>query len=328
VAPVVDSRGVTFLVADAGRELHGVRLWQELGLPADTLEFGRDGDRWSLRIDRPAVDRMEYLLELAHPGGTRELRTDPGNPLTAGGAFGHKSAGEFAEYAPPRWLDAPAPPGTTKEFAVDSRHLRAQVHGRIWSPAGLAPETPAPLLVVHDGPEYDRLARLTRFLAGANAPPLRALLLDPGERNRWYSASDAYARALHDEVLPPVPATRRIGMGTSLGALAMLHAHHHDPSAFAGLFLQSGSFFTARLDPQEREFPGFGAVTEFVARDIEAPGPTVMTCGLVEENLANNRLMARRLGAELHGVRDAHNYTGWRDAFDPYLTALLRRVLT
>ena len=29
---------------------------------------------------------------------------------------------------------------------------------------------------------------------------------------------------------------------------------------------------------------------------------------------------------ELHEVPDAHNYTGWRDAFDPYLVDLLRRV--
>jgi enterochelin esterase family protein len=30
--------------------------------------------------------------------------------------------------------------------------------------------------------------------------------------------------------------------------------------------------------------------------------------------------------AALYEVPDAHNYTGWRDAFDPYLTDLLHRV--
>jgi len=61
------------------------------------------------------------------------------------------------------------------------------------------------------------------------------------------------------------------------------------------------------------------------------PVPTVLTCGLAEENLHNNREMAQTLArqgypATLAEVPDAHNYTGWRDAFDPYLTELLRHV--
>jgi enterochelin esterase-like enzyme len=46
----------------------------------------------------------------------------------------------------------------------------------------------------------------------------------------------------------------------------------------------------------------------------------------------NNRLMTQVLRdhgypAELHEVPDMHNYTAWRDAFDPYLTRLLRQML-
>ena len=60
-----------------------------------------------------------------------------------------------------------------------------------------------------------------------------------------------------------------------------------------------------------------------------SPVPTVMTCGTLEENLANNRIMARALAAQgydvsLREVADVHNYTAWRDAFDPWLTGLLR----
>jgi S-formylglutathione hydrolase FrmB len=52
---------------------------------------------------------------------------------------------------------------------------------------------------------------------------------------------------------------------------------------------------------------------------------------VAEENLANNRLMTRALCARgypaaLHEVPDAHNYTAWRDAFDPHLTRLLRQM--
>jgi enterochelin esterase family protein len=59
--------------------------------------------------------------------------------------------------------------------------------------------------------------------------------------------------------------------------------------------------------------------------------PVTLTCGLAEENLANNRQMAATLDrqgydAEFVEVPDAHNYVGWRDAFDPALTGLLRTV--
>jgi enterochelin esterase-like enzyme len=56
-----------------------------------------------------------------------------------------------------------------------------------------------------------------------------------------------------------------------------------------------------------------------------------MTCGTIEENVANNGLMAQILRAHdypavLHEVPDMHNYTAWRDAFDPSLTALLQQA--
>lgn len=340
--PVVDERGVAFIVSDPDRALRRVRLLQDVGLPARAAEFVRSDGRWRLRVPRGSADRLEYLLELHRRDGTVEVAPDPGNPRRVGGVFGDKSVVEFPGYIAPAWLSATAPPGRTAPFSVASDHLRAQVTGAVWTAGGLDPGDLAPLLVVHDGPEYDRLAALTRFLAVCVAdetiPPLRVLLLHPGERNRWYAAEPAYSRALMEEVLPSVPANRRVGMGTSLGALAMMHAHRHDPSGFAGLFLQSGSFFTETLDHQERRFPRFAEITGFVAQ-VHDTGvsseaiPIGMTCGSAEENLACNRLMATRLTAHgqdvaFHLVPDAHNYTSWRDGFDPHLPALLGAALS
>jgi len=197
---------------------------------------------------------------------------------------------------------------------------------------------------VHDGPEYDALARLTRYLgAGIRSrwlPLLRAALLGPGPRNNWYSANARYARALWHVVLPALDGrfgvTRRIGMGTSLGALAMLHAYCRYPGSFDALFLQSASFFTPDTDSQERRFPHYRRIIGFTA-DLRGGGlparpvPVVATCGHIEENVANNRLMtqilrARDYQAVLHEVPDMHNYTAWRDTFDPFLTGLLQRT--
>ena len=116
----------------------------------------------------------------------------------------------------------------------------------------------------------------------------------------------------------------------------MLHAQRQNAGCLDGLFLQSGSFFHPRHDAHERRFAHYQRVVRSVdavlrAAGHPAPVPTVMTCGTLEENLANNRIMARALSAQgydvtLREVRDAHSYTAWRDALDPWLTGLLREV--
>jgi enterochelin esterase family protein len=335
---------VTFTLADDGRDLRAVRLWLELHLPGDQPDLHRDGDVWSVTLPRPAVDRMEYLFELTHADGGQETICDPANPLRVPGAFGDHSVLEFPEYRRPSWLAVEPAEGTYTELDVPAAEVTRNVTGRLWVAPGLDDEQTAPLLVVHDGPEYDQFAGLTHYLGAmiesAAIPPLRAALLAPGPRDDWYAASGAYGRALTGAVLPHLRATvsvsEVVGMGASLGALEMLVAHRSAPAAFDGLFLQSGSYFQRGLDDQERGFAAFERIARNVGGMLASAGtrrpvPTVLTCGGTEENLGNNRAMLRALigqgyPASLHEVRDVHSYTAWRDAFDPYLTRLIQRV--
>jgi enterochelin esterase family protein len=150
-----------------------------------------------------------------------------------------------------------------------------------------------------------------------------------------------YGRVLAHDV---VPALREAfatvddlaGMGASLGALAMLHAHRAFPRLLGALFVQSGSFFQPRYDAHERRFVRYARIVRFVRATqndgrYALPIPIGMTVGTAEENAANNRAMAAALAeqgyeVELAEVPDTHNYTGWRDAFEPHLEALLRRA--
>jgi enterochelin esterase-like enzyme len=311
------------------RGLRAVRFRSELVKRGDPPEFHRRGRSltWELELPRPVgVDRVEYLLELVHTDGRTELVTDPANPLAAPGPFGDKSVLELPGYRPPVWLDEEAEAGAVEPFAVRSRLLHADVEGRIWTSAGAETEGPLPLLVVHDGPEYAEFSGLTRMLDAAVAqlelPPMRAALLQPVRRNELVPA------------LPP--ATSRVGMGASLGGLAMLHAHRVHPELFTGLFLQSGSFFRRELDGYERDFARFERIARFVggvrrAREWRHPIPVTMTCGLGEENLGNNRAMRASLAGlgypvDLVEHRDAHNWVSWRDVLEPHLTLLLERL--
>jgi enterochelin esterase-like enzyme len=334
---------LSFRHADPDRRFAGVRLVQHAGLPADRLEFAWDDAArgWHLTVDRPALSRLEYLLERRRIDGATEVICDPDNPRRVGGAFGDKSVLECPEYAPPGWLRMPVTPGSWRELTIPAPAVEAELVARIWSP-----ETGTDrVLVAHDGPEYDRLAALGRYSAAmvgaGRVAPHHLVLLSPGDRNEWYSANPAYARAFVADVLPRLYVelgTSRpvVGIGASLGGLAMLHVHYRYPRAFAALFLQSTSFFRPRHDRGESHFRRYLRIVRFTGRVVRWPDrapavPTVLTCGLVEENRHNNRELAELLRAagypvRLHEVPDAHNYTCWRDALDPYLTDLLRDV--
>ena len=324
--PEVHADRVVFRLEDRG--FASVRLQQELQRPRSGPAFARAdaGGCWELEYRRPQVDRMEYRLE-----ADGESFCDPHNPRTAPGAFGAKSVVEFPGYEPPAWLAAPDP-GPAKPVSDNIA---------LWAPPDTDPRKPLPLLVAHDGGEYERLSGLTRLIAHAvqtsRLPPCRVALLDPpGERDESYSASARYARRLAALLPQLAPATATAGVGASLGALALLHTRWLHPGAFGALMLQSGSFFRLRWDRQESGFPRFRRISRFVGQVLNdgpaaTPIPITITCGAPEENLANNRAVATALRRQGHAVtlhvnRDAHNYVSWRDTLDPHLVELLARA--
>ena len=196
----------------------------------------------------------------------------------------------------------------------------------------------ARLLVVLDGPEYQRRLRLVallrRLVERGAVRPHRVALVVPEERLETYSASAHFARSLADE-LASLPG-RRVGVGASLGALALLHVHRTHAGTFAGLFLQSGSYFRRRTDPQEAGFARFGRVDRFVGTvlrggDGTQPVPATLTCALDEENYLNNAAVARALAdqgyaVDFHAARGGHDWPTWRGALELHLPPLLRRA--
>jgi enterochelin esterase family protein len=348
--PSLDNGLITFRYRDPDGTVERVWLCQEIARPRVGPEFARvDDDLFELQWPRPDVARLEYMIRVVHDDGREEQGLDPSNPATSPGAFGDKSVLELPDYTPPAWLERSPPGGELSEESLPSPILKTDVSLLLWRSAGSDPAEPLPLLVAHDGPEYAAYSSLVKFLdcmvEDGRIPPSRAALLPPpGDRNQLYSASATYSRALAHDVLPglaalaPAPPGRRarVGMGASLGALAMLHGHRVSPAAFGALFLQSGSYFRQRFDKQESGFVRFRRISRFVgtvltAREWMHPIPVTMTCGTVEENLANNRAVRRALREQgyetrLQVNRDAHNWVGWRDTFDPYLTQLLSRT--
>ena len=349
--PVVHDDSIIFSLHDPDAAFAAVGLMQDLRRPRDWTPLAKDGDVWSVAFPRLDVGRMEYQFKGVHRDGGDEIFCDPANDDRVPGAFGDKSVVLLPGYEAPAWLDGHHEVGgELLATTVPSRTVRGDVGLQLWTSRDADAEQSLPLLIAHDGPEYAEFSSLIRFLdsvtqSGAVPPMRAALLAPPWPRDEHYSGSAAYARALATEILPalhwlaPTPDEDRrwrIGMGASLGALSMLHTHRLRPATFGGLFLQSGSYFRQRYDKQESGFPRFRRISRFVgevlaAQEATDPIPVVLTCGTVEENLANNRAVAAALKRQGYPVtmvanRDAHNYVGWRDTFDPHLTDLLRGV--
>jgi enterochelin esterase-like enzyme len=331
-----DGPSVCFRLHDHGQRLISVRLASALPVADPAFRYDATAHTWDLRIARPPVERLEYRFELVRHDGSSETVADPGNPDRVGDTSELRLPG----YREPAWLRLPQAAGDWRAVRLPLAAVKGEMVTRIWSPG-----TPTDrVLVAHDGPEYDRLGALGRYTAAliraGRVPPYHLVLLPPGERLEWYSASPAYARALAHHALPRIAAelgSERpvIGVGASLGALAMLHAQRRHPTRFAALFLQSGSFFQPRHDRQESDFRRYLRIVRFTGRVLRSPGgpavPAALTCGTVEENLANNRDMALALHRQGYPVTfaevpDGHNWIGWRDALDPHLTSLLQRV--
>ena len=320
---------IRFQLPDPRRRLAAVRLAHEL---RDRLphELSRDGKLWRLTAPAPDVARFEYQFELIDRSGHSEWIVDPANPRTASGPWGEKSVWEEPAYEAPSWLSA-EPLGEAKTVIIPSRILRAELPALVWAHPDATEHSP--MLVAHDGPEYAEHSSLLSLLG--TLPPLRATLIGPVDRNETYSASARYSRALADEILPALPsAPVRIGLGASLGALALFHAHRRYPDSFDALFLQSGSFFR-RAESYERTFPRYERIARFVGgvhrNRPERAIPVVLGCGTVEENLPANKaleesLRKRGYDVRLHEFRDGHNWVAWRDSFHPHLLHLLQRM--
>lgn len=86
---------------------------------------------------------------------------------------------EFPADAAPAWLRGPATDGSYRALEVAGETSDA-LPVTVWSPRESDDCEPLPLLLVHDGPEYDLYASITRYcaaLAAAGALPVHRIAL-------------------------------------------------------------------------------------------------------------------------------------------------------
>jgi enterochelin esterase-like enzyme len=182
---------------------------------------------------------------------------------------------------------------------------------------------PVPLLVVFDGPDYLRRARLPiivdNLIHKKRIRPFAMAMIAHGKQNRFieYACSDVTLGFLQFNVLPlakkelnligveQTPGAYGV-LGASMGGLMALYAGLRLPEIFGQVLSQSGAFY-----------PDF-VVNTLVQTGQGKQTRIWMDVGALEYLLAFNRQMHTLLINQGYTVayrefQGGHNYTAWRD---------------
>ncbi|NNF14155.1 MAG: enterochelin esterase [Gemmatimonadetes bacterium] len=331
--PLVEGTKVTF-VFRGDLDAVALRHWV-YGLPTAVPLVRVPGtDLWYHIIDLPEGSRVEYKFQVTKGQETR-LVPDPFNQRLARDPFGANSVCHAAGYEVPDWIhdDPSVRKGTVEDRLFQSRALGGARQIKLYKPARYRETRRYPLLVVHDGSEYDRYANLTTVLDNLihrrDIPGLVVAMTEPPNRIEQYRDSEEHARYIAEELVPSLeselplvgePSGRGL-MGASLGAVASLSTAIRYPDTFGRLILQSGSFAFSDIGNHDRG-PVFDPIAEMVNRYRADPFPVservFVSCGVHESLIYENRSLVpvlERTGMDVRYVeaRDGHNWENWRD---------------
>ena len=189
---------------------------------------------------RPDAWRLEYQLTLRR-GGDYEWTTDPGNPRRVPNPFGEKSEIRFPDYREPNWL-LTAPAGPLREVETPAGRLDQPVPVQLWSPDGLPADSRRSAAggarrVRHGRPRHPAVlgdgacpgtcrsgSRCSIRRTGCGTSGTRPTPTTPTTSPRW-----CCRRSTSRVLTGPV-----IGLGASLGALAMLALQRRHPGSISG----------------------------------------------------------------------------------------------
>lgn len=341
--PLVEPGALTFLWHGEAERVE-ILSWIHAGIDRHVFARISGTDVWHLRLPVQDGGRFEYKLNVVQ-GGEEDWRLDPLNPNRAGDPFGENSVAQTYGYEQPAWsLDQDAPRGRMETLAVESDVFGHRRHESIYLPNGYDRDRPYPLLIVHDGSDYDDFAGLTISLdnlvhEGA-IPPVITVLIQSQDRMGEYSRGRRHARYIVHELLPTIEAgyaistnfNDRVLVGASLGAVAALSTAYRYPGTFGGLVLKSGSFVLDRRKLRARPHPVFEKTAQLADVLKRAPGlkgvRAFVSTGELEGLASDNRELAGIL--EEHGIDvlfqsswDGHHWHNWRDQLRDALTWVL-----
>ena len=331
--PVIDGETATFVWQGrtSPRMLDDLSNWDQ----ARSFEHIGPG-LWSATMTLPLNAYVEYTF---HDPKTGERLPDPLNPKRVSNgmrSWNHYFYMPKGKPSPLAEREPGSTPGTLTRHEVPTGDL---VAGKTRTLYLYRPpvEGPIPLVVVYDGPDYLKRARLNvivdNLIARQRVRLFAMALVQNGRQARLleYACADATLGFIMESVLPLAkghldlvpPAGGAYGvMGASMGGLMALYTGMRLPQVFGKVLSQSGAF---RIP--EHEFVLTDLIRHLPKREIAI----WMDAGRFESLLACNREMRALL--EERGYTPAyrefsggHNYTAWRDDVGRGLETLFKPI--
>jgi enterochelin esterase-like enzyme len=284
-------------------------------------------------LDLPDDVRFEY----AFVDAAGQVRADPERGATGANPW----YPEVTEVRGPAYTPHPIaePPPAEPAWTVRRHKLPSRAFGTerrvvVASPPGA--RDPLPVVVLHDGVAFQRLARATDVLAAqvaaGKAKPAHLVYLEPGDRLEEYAWDERHGRFVHDEVRPLVAAHHATdgvwwAMGVSLGGLAAATLALEAPDAWTGVVAQGGAFLGTPADRRHH-----GAEASWLAERLEAGAGAhlrwVLDVGTLDwlhpvHGRVRAALTAHGAGVAYAERTAGHNWRCWRDGLaDAFAAAL------
>lgn len=323
--PLIDGDVVTFVWQgnEPPRLLgdFGAGLWSECELRLVEVEDGV----WSTSTRLPVDAYVEYVFLRS---GWRV--PDPFNPREVSNGLGGANNYFYMPRGAPTPLaerGADVPRGILKRHTLQGGQF---VMGDerpvfLYQPAT---EERVPLIVVFDGEEYRRRARLhvivENLIAQGRIRPVALALVNHGGTARLaeYACNDGTVAFVTETLLPfarehlrlldPAEHPGAFGvLGASMGGLMSLYTALRAPDIFGHAICQSSTLVSSVF--------GRDPVVFELARQVGPQPPKVwMDAGTLETVIASNRRMHETLlasghAATFHAYNGGHNYSAWRD---------------
>jgi enterochelin esterase-like enzyme len=326
--PLIDGETVTFV----WRGPHAPRLIGDFnnwgwgtGQPIELTQAAPEV--WTHTVTLPHDAYIEYT----YLDGDHRPR-DPYNPRLVDNGLGKwNQFFRMPASAPTPLIHAKGgtPRGKVTRHSVPGDHLVVDGKRDVWLYQPLTSE-PAPLLVVFDGQDYRRRARLItmvdNLIAQGRIRPLALALVAHGGQARIaeYQCNDNTIAFLLRHVLPLARAALNLVdidacpgaygvLGASMGGLMALYTGLRLPQVFGQVLSQSGAF--GNPNPQ---FDPAAALFKLIRQEDVQPVHIWMDVGQFEWLVTVNRQTRDLLQAKGYAVTyreypGEHNYTSWRD---------------
>jgi enterochelin esterase family protein len=290
---------------------------------------------------QPVTLPLDAYIEYTYVQGSERLR-DPLNPQAVSNGVG--ATNQF--FRMPESIPTPlvrqragVPHGIVTRHTVDGDFLIVDGKRAVYLYQPPTTE-PAPLLVVFDGQDYYKRARLPQIvdnlIAERRICPIALAMVEHGRQARFveYMCSDSTVGFLMRHVLPLARAHLNVldpsdhpgaygVLGASMGGLISLYTALRAPEVFGHVLSQSGAFGFTVLEHD-------AVIFDLLSKTPAQPIKIWMDVGRFEWLLTANRRMYQALEERGYAVTyreypGGHNYTSWRDDVSRGLEALFGR---